>query len=1494
MKYCLYFYDSGLRVISEADSINGIVSVQFEGILFEIEFGNKRTLFKLVETTGKKTYIHINGRESLITTIPIIHNDFIQVVTEAGNCCFMLIEREEKVMNLLARMPDTGEIQIGRDKNSDIILSHHAVSFHHARIFKTQYGWKVESLSNNYLFVNYKDVRTADLIEGDVVSIMNFNLICGSSFFLLAGEFSTSLCVMELTQSGDAFDRSVNFSRSPRIYRSVDTTPITIDPPPPLNVVKQVPFILSAGPAMTMALAMMVSTGITIGNAVSNGLSPSVFASGAMAVSMLLGALMWPGLLRRYQKKQREKEIQERELSYKEYISDKESEINEKYTRNETLRNNTLSPSVSSFLTAVKKHELPTYFWERNPEDDDFLVVRLGTSNLIASDTPVLYTEEKFTVHRDMLAGIAKDVADRYAYYDKAPVTLSLQHNVITGVFGDLPARERVFFTILENICVLHDKAFVKIVFLFQNEFEAQQYRCLTDISHIWGQDKTIRFIACSENDARRILSDVYTDVYAPEGIERNRGKAHYIIFSFGTDYADKNTLYQMLASGIQGAVSYVFITGEYKSLPRECTAVIQAIENNYRYYIKNENQNKAVPFVPDEFSVPSIWNAFKYLNTIRNREELSAIGIPEKIGFLDMFFVGNVKALHITERWKNSMSYATLATPIGMLANNQILNFDIHEDCHGCHGIVAGTTGSGKSEFLQAYILSLMINYSPEDVCFMLIDFKGGDIAIPFKGLPHVSAEVSNLTASMLYRAIVSLQAESARRQALFGKTAKEIGLDKVDINRYHRLRKEGKVAEPLPHLIIIMDEFAQFKAQHSEYMQALIDIAQIGRSLGIHLILATQKPAGVVDGQIWGNSRFKICLKVLEREDSKAVLQRDEAAFIHNTGRGYLQIGYNEVFSQFQAGYCRAKYIPKDEYWNDEDMTVKEIGWTGVLFSEKQHSKTNAQYDPAKAKTQIQAVTEELQRVSASLGYQNHPLWLEPLAQVLYISACPKIAAASPGVRAVIGMEDIPRQQKQTWWQHDFVSDGSIAVFGVSGTGKTTLVQSVLYQAVVRHTPAQFRLAVIDMNGRSYSLFADLPHTVGIVSAGEEAAMGELFEQLERELSYRRSVMSEARCNTFAEYLRINPDGLPVCLIALENYAKFREAAFQYEDRLINLLNGGQAYGLYFIVTTSSKSGIYYKVREHLAETISFQMPNMDAYKDIFGNGVPIAVEPENIKGRALVVRDGEAVEIQVALPVAGDGEKERFDAMKAELDKHRAPDSAVKTGTKAPEPNRVMKTNAPALGAAVSVPNRMQTYSMSTRDTYCMTAGLDDQKSLPLYIDLSEHTKVFIAGLNIDAVGRTANKLLESCEAIQVWQITGEETRLGGILQAIADFSEPGMKAAVYIADFTALYRAISDDDLKLLVHFVRDYPEIVFVTCGEMKSIAGYRSTDLYLLLCKIPATLFVGDGLNDEWVAYLHASVNDIPKDIREKKRKGSELLLDIDGKYAGAYFREDI
>ena len=184
-------------------------------------------------------------------------------------------------------------------------------------------------------------------------------------------------------------------------------------------------------------------------------------------------------------------------------------------------------------------------------------------------------------------------------------------------------------------------------------------------------------------------------------------------------------------------------------------------------FYIRNENKNRFIPFSLDSISTDQIQRFTSRLSQLPIRYDTRSLGIADRISFLQMYKVGNVNEPGIETYWDNNNSAKSLAAPIGVIAGGEVFSLDIHQDYHGCHGLVAGTSGSGKSEFLQAFVLSLAIHFSPKEVAFVLVDFKGGDMARPFMakknspGLPHLAATISDLSGSILYRALVSLKAE-------------------------------------------------------------------------------------------------------------------------------------------------------------------------------------------------------------------------------------------------------------------------------------------------------------------------------------------------------------------------------------------------------------------------------------------------------------------------------------------------------------------------------------------------------------------------------------------------------------------------------------------------------------------------------------------------------------------------------------------------------------
>lgn len=376
-----------------------------------------------------------------------------------------------------------------------------------------------------------------------------------------------------------------------------------------------------------------------------------------------------------------------------------------------------------------------------------------------------------------------------------------------------------------------------------------------------------------------------------------------------------------------------VSLFDEFKDLPKECSAVIELQEETGLIYNKKDISGKKLLFKPDIYIRE---NADKYSTQLANiylDVQGAGFNLPNLIPFLQLFGVGRIEHLNALQRWKENNPTKSLQTEVGVNTLGDKFMLDLHEKYHGPHGLVAGMTGSGKSEFIMTYILSLAVNYHPYEVAFILIDYKGGGMAKTFEKLPHTAGIITNLDSAAIKRSLISIESELKRRQKIFSDISKEIGTSNIDIYEYQKLYREGIANEPLQHLFIISDEFAELKAQQPEFMAQLISTARIGRSLGVHLILATQKPAGVVDDQIWSNSKFKVCLKVQDRADSMDMLKRPDAAELTRTGRFYLQVGYNELFELGQSAWSGAEYQPSDRLTKQLDDSVSIINNNGWL---------------------------------------------------------------------------------------------------------------------------------------------------------------------------------------------------------------------------------------------------------------------------------------------------------------------------------------------------------------------------------------------------------------------------------------------------------------------------------------------------------------------------------------------------------------------------------
>lgn len=708
-----------------------------------------------------------------------------------------------------------------------------------------------------------------------------------------------------------------------------------------------------------------------------------------------------------------------------------------------------------------------------------------------------------------------------------------------------------------------------------------------------------------------------------------------YVIFSTSRTFAKKAEMINQLLL-IPGYIGFSLILeyNELRHLPKECKTVIDVAGENSKVFDRTDITGWSQPFLPEYHAEISARDVAVMLANIKLDQSDKAFALPGMMTFLEMCKVDRIEHLNPLEKWKQNNPVNSLQAPIGVTTKGDYFYLDLHEKYHGPHGLIAGMTGSGKSEFIMTFILSLALNYHPHEVAFILIDYKGGGMANAFANLPHLAGTITNLDGAAITRSLVSIESELKRRQAIFSKTSEEVDISNIDIYKYQKLYREGVVKEPLQHLFIISDEFAELKTQEPEFMAQLVSAARIGRSLGIHLILATQKPSGVVDDQIWSNSRFRIALKVQSEADSNDMIKKPLAAALVEKGRFYVQVGFDEIFELGQSAWSGAPYLPDGgavESVDDKVVFIDRLGRRVREFSPTQAAAPVVQEkNPPK---QLDEITKYIEALAKEEGIFIRPLWLEPIKPVILLDeVAEKYAYKSEpySFKPVIGEYDIPAQQSQNIFTIDIMSTGNILLYGSAGSGKTIFLVTLITSLIKHHTSQEINMYIMDFESETLRCFSKAPQVGDVVLISETEKITNLFKMIDDTIEIRKKLYADYG-GSYDSYLHQGGKD-PCMLILMHNYPVFAEAFedMAFED-LVQLTRDCTKYGVYFLLTTSGVSDIRYKLSQNFAGMYSMQMNDQDDYNFIFGGNEK--VYPGKHPGRGVLKLDSNLFEFQTA---------------------------------------------------------------------------------------------------------------------------------------------------------------------------------------------------------------------------------------------------------------------
>ena len=1152
------------------------------------------------------------------------------------------------------------EIFIGTDKSNSIVYDHTIVSKVHTKLSFSNGKWILENYDNKFgTFVNgnpvKKDIRV--LLNGDVIFVMGLKIIVmGNTFFINnpLGRVTINKNVFEIKEQkrqiinlkkeedddSDLYDDKDYYYRAPRIKNKIECEEVKIDPPPAREKRDEMPTALVLGSTLSMSAIMLSSVFSSI-QGIKNGTTTMAenVVSLLVAFAMLLSMLLFPMLERNWEKRQKIKYEQKRQKRYKEYIDSKVKEIDRIMGRQKrNLYQNYPSAERCSEIILSRNERL----WERKIEDYDFLSLRLGIGD-IPSKINIQYPEKQFDMDDDNLVEILNTVANKSKILKKVPIVLSLTEQNIAGIISyDEQEQRRFLQDMVMQLITFQSYNDLKLVF-FLKEDNLNRWNHFQMLPHIWNNVKDIRFFADNSEEIKEIsiyLEEVLGQrkVYEENDIDYKSFEPYYLIITDDYKKIERiNIIKEIVESKKNLGFSLLCLADNITKLPNECKTFINIADGRGEVFESELTEESKRSFTFDEQQRIFFEKITRTISNIPIKITNSKdMVLPNKYTFLEMYDVGNIEQLNVIERWKRNDTTLSLKAPIGVDSSGIKIYLDIHEKFHGPHGLIAGSTGSGKSEFIITYILSLAINYHPNDVAFILIDYKGGGLAGAFQKrdikLPHLVGTITNIDKVGLQRSLASIQSELRRRQILFNEARNKTDEGTIDIYKYQKLYHDGIVNTPIPHLLIICDEFAELKQQQEDFMDELISVARIGRSLGVHLILATQKPAGIVDDQIRSNSKFGICLKVQDRSDSDDVIGKPDAAYLKNAGQFYMQVGNDEYFVLGQSAWSGAKYIPSSTTKKKEDKSIEFITNMGTPIKKVDDSMEKEEKSEGE---QLTNIVKYLYSIGKTEKIHTKQLWLENIPENIYISNLKekyKVKYIENEIAPVIGEYDDPENQAQGIVQLNLSKDGNAIIFGSADSGKETLISSLIYDTMTTYSTNEAQMYILDFGSEAFKIFKTSPTVGDVIFASDDEKISRFFEMIEKEIKTRKAILSEYN-GDYNLYIKTSEKPLPMIINIINGYEAFMEMyEDKYEDLILSLTRDGSKYGIMFIITAGASNDVRYRLQQNFKQKIALQMNNDDDYYNIFDKVGK--KRPSKLFGRGLIpLNGGEIYEFQTA---------------------------------------------------------------------------------------------------------------------------------------------------------------------------------------------------------------------------------------------------------------------
>ena len=1090
-----------------------------------------------------------------------------------------------------------GVSTVGRGSGATLRLSDFLVSKLHARIVVSDVVEIVDAGSANGVYVGGGAIQRAVLGAADVAVI---------------GESVLKVTRLESVGPAGPSGVTIPFNRSPRIVAVHPSRRVEAPTPPEALSPARFPTIALIAP-LVMGAVLFAAT---------HSLLSLVFV--ALSPLLMIGTYVDKRFTDR-------KRLATQTAEFRIAVDLLVDDLTRGQDEERRARLEEVSSTAEAFAGAVA---LSPLLWSRRPEHASFLTLRVGTGSAPSRTTLTMPPRGKsVTEFWTELEG----VRGRFADVTGVPVLVDLRAAGAVGVAGERALVDDIARGLVAQLVCMHSPAELVLTAVASSE-SSTRWDWLKWLPHVASAHSPLggHHLASSPAAGLALVTRLEELVATRRAAGRSAEAPLPAVVLVVEDDApvERGRLVRLAEEGPTSGVHVLWCASSVEQLPAACRMFVSA----------GFGMTARVGLVPDGAWTDVLCEPLDLRIAAQLGRRLAAVvdagapvldesDVPRSVSYLALAGAEIASdPTAVVERWRETCSIvdrtggapvrrqhdATLRALVGQGSDREFM-LDLRTQ--GPHALVGGTTGAGKSEFLQTWVLGMAAAHSPDRVSFLFVDYKGGAAFADCVNLPHAVGLVTDLSPHLVRRALTSLRAELRRREHLLNrKQAKDL----------LALERLGDPEAP-PALVIVVDEFAALAKDVPEFVDGVVDVAQRGRSLGLHLILATQRPAGVIKDNSRANTNLRIALRMADEHDSTDVLGSPLAAEFDPSvpGRGAVRTGPGRI-AMFQTGYAGGRF---DSAPVKAAVTLESLAFgPGEPWDVPLDPSTGTGPDdtgPTDIARTVAAIAAAA--LLAGVPAPRRP-WLPELAAVYDVAAL----GAQTDAQLVLGVVDVPAHQEHRTL-HYRPDDGSIVVFGTGGSGKSTTLRTLAADAGLAADGGPVHVYGLDFGAGGLAMLECLPHVGSVVAGNDHERVSRLLRQLRETLEERSARYAKARSGTIGEYRQLTGRAdEPRILLLLDGLSAFRDA---YESEVggaavfgafQRIVAEGRPLGVHVAMSAERPGALPTSLAGSVQRRLVLRQADENAYgvldvpKDVLG--------PQSAPGRGVL--GGTTEELQVAV--------------------------------------------------------------------------------------------------------------------------------------------------------------------------------------------------------------------------------------------------------------------